>query len=72
MSSTNSCNGVVAADGPAAVPVAAQVRRDDVVVATEIPGDPVPAAGVVAAAVEQEERRAPSSLPQSKKWRRRR
>ena len=34
-----------------------EIRGDHVVVASQVPGDPVPAAGVVPAAVDQKQRR---------------
>ena len=48
---------VAAADRPLRVAVAAQVGRDDVEVAPQILRDPVPVARVVAAAVDQQQRR---------------
>ena len=50
-------HGVAAADRPLRVAVAAQVGGDDVEVAPQILRHPVPVAGVVAAAVDQQQRR---------------
>jgi hypothetical protein len=47
---------VHASDRPGAVAVTAKIRGDDVVVTTQVAGHPVPAAGVVPTAVDQEQR----------------
>ena len=46
-------NGVVTADSPGAVAVAAQVGRDDVISITQLLGYEIPAARVISPAVEQ-------------------
>ncbi len=48
---------VATADGPLGIAVTAQVGRDNVVVAPQVLGDPIPGPGMIAAAVNQEQRR---------------
>ena len=50
-------HGIVAAGGIGAVAVAADVGGDDVIVAAQILGHPVPVAAVVAPTVQQDQRR---------------
>ena len=56
---------VHATDGPGAIAVSAQIRRNDVMIASEIARHPIPGVCVIAPAVHQQERRR-ASFPQSR------